>query len=72
MACERDRWWPAFLSISGLHHLRLLQAPEAGRYWALLRQWVGSMKGWDASSKLLVLHDNAESILSEPAGKKVR
>ena len=30
------------------------------------------MNGWGDSSKLLVVHDNAESILSEPAGTKVR
>ena len=49
-----------------------MQAPEPGRYWALLQQWLASMSGWGKGSKLLIVHDNAESILSEPEGKKVR
>ena len=52
--------------------MRSLQPPESGRYWLLLEQWVGGMNGWAGSSKLLILHDNAESILSESAASKVR
>ena len=48
------------------------QAPGPGRYWALLNQWVGSMKDWADDSKVLIAHDNAESVLSEPEAQKVR
>ena len=50
----------------------LSQEPGPRRYWALLHQWVASMKVWADGSKLLVVHDNAESILSEQTGSKVR
>ena len=57
------------MSLMSLSRTHAPQAPEPGRYWALLQPWVTSMSGWADSSKLLIVHDNAESILSEPEAK---
>ena len=58
-------------SIPLMPSMHVPQTSGPGRYWALLQHWATSTRGWADGSKLMVVHDNAESILSESVAAKV-